>query len=154
MKTILPLLTFCLLVPAWAQTAADQVGIKDAMVRQVPPGTTVTGAFMVLQNTGDKDVQLVKAESTIAKSTELHNHINDGGVMRMRPVTAVPVKAKSETALKPGGYHVMLIDLTTPLKEGETVSIKLGFADGSSKVVEARVQKPMMADHGKHHHKH
>jgi len=154
MKTMLPLLTLLLLAPAWAQSAADQVAVKDAMVRQVPPGTTITGAFMVLHNQGRKDVELVKAESTVAKSTELHNHINDGGVMRMRPVKAIPIKAGGEAALKPGGYHVMLIGLNASLKEGETVNITLGFADGSSKVVEARVQKPMMADHGKHHHKH
>ncbi|HRE19136.1 MAG TPA: copper chaperone PCu(A)C [Rhodocyclaceae bacterium] len=140
--------------PAWAQTAADRITVKDAVVRLAPPGTPVTGAFMVLQNTGDKDVQLLKAESQIARATELHNHTNEGGVMKMRPVAAVPVKAKGETALKPGSYHVMLIDLKGPLKEGEKVGIKLGFDDGSSKAIDATVVKPGSAESHSAQHKH
>lgn len=154
MKSLFLLLTALIMAPAFAQTAADRITVKDPVVRLSPPGTPVSGAFMVLQNTGDKDVQLLKAESTVAKSTELHNHLNEGGVMKMRPVAAVPVKAKGETALKPGSYHVMLIDLQAPLKEGDTVTLKLGFDDGSSKTVEAKVVKAMPAHGGHQHHKH
>lgn len=140
--------------PVWAQTAADRITVKDAVVRLAPPGTPVTGAFMVLQNAGEKDVQLLKVESQIAKTTELHNHTNEGGVMKMRPVAAVPVKAKGETALKPGSYHVMLIDLKGSLKEGEKVGLKLGFDDGSSKAIDATVVKTGAAEAQTHQHKH
>lgn len=107
-----------------------------------------TGAFMVLKNTGDKDVKLVKAENSASKITELHTHINEGGVMKMRPVPAVDIKARGEAVLKPGGLHVMLIDLKGPMKEGDKVAITLGFDDGSSKQFEAPVKKPMPMDHG------
>lgn len=134
---------------------AGDVSVSDPYVRLVPQGTPTTGAFMVLKNQGASDRKLLKAESTVAKTVELHNHINDGGVMRMRQVKEIEIKAKGETALKPGSYHVMLIDLRQPLKEGDKVSITLTFDDHSTETVEAPVKKPMAAmqdahGHGKH----
>lgn len=145
-------------MPAWAAGQADQISVIDPYVRMAPPGAKVTGAFMMLKNAGDTEVRAVSADSTVAKTTELHNHINDGGVMRMRQVKEIVVPAKGETALQPGGYHVMLIDMKAPLKEGDHVVITLGFADGSKKEVHASVMKPMAAmpmkdmDHSKMHH--
>jgi hypothetical protein len=152
MKSILSLA-----LPAYAAGLADQVSVADAYVRMAPPGTKTTGAFMTLKNAGDKEVKVVSAASTVASVTELHNHINDGGVMRMRQVKEIAVPAKGEVALKPGSYHVMLIDMKAPLKEGDHVMINLGFADGSSKEVHATVKKPMAEmpakgmDHGAMH---
>jgi periplasmic copper chaperone A len=127
---------------ALAAGAADAIMVHDPYVREVPPGTPNTGAFMMLMNMGDKDVKLVKAASPVAKVAELHTHINDNGIMKMRPVAAIDVKAKGDATLKPGGLHVMLIDLKRPLKEGDKVAITLGFDDGSSKQIEAPVRKP------------
>jgi hypothetical protein len=108
-----------------------------------PPGAMATGAFMVLKNNGDKDVKLVKAANPASKLTELHTHINEGGVMKMRPVAAIDIKAKGEALLQPGGLHVMLIDLKEPMKDGEKIAITLGFDDGSSKEISAPVRRPM-----------
>ena len=148
----------CLASGVWA-AAADQVTVADAYVRLAPPSAPATGAFMVLKNAGDKAVPLVNAATQVANVTELHNHINDNGVMRMRQVKEIVVPAKGEVALKPGSYHVMLIDMKAPLAEGEHVVIKLGFADGSSKEVHAVAQKPTVdgkpmgaMDHSKMHH--
>lgn len=143
---------------AFAAGAADAVAVGDPYVRLMPPGARATGAFMLLKNGGDKDVKLVKAESAAAKTVELHTHLNEGGVMKMRQVQAIEIKAKGETALKPGGYHVMMID-PAALKEGEKVTLTLGFDDGSSKKVEAEVRKPMpmmpaAAAHPMQGHKH
>ncbi len=126
---------------ALAGGAADQISAVDPYVRLVPPGQNVTAAFMVLKNADTKDHRLVKAESPAAKAVELHNHINEGGVMKMRPVKDIEVKAKGETALKPGGLHVMLIGVK-PLRDGETVPLSLQFEDGSSKKIDATVRKP------------
>lgn len=122
--------------------AADNVSVQDPYVRLAPPGAPTTAAFMVLKNGGDKDVKVVKADNPASKVTEIHNHINDGGVMRMRQVQAVEIKAKGEAVLKPGGLHIMLIDLKAPMKEGDVVPITLSFDDGSSKKVDATVTKP------------
>jgi hypothetical protein len=136
-------LTGCLSFNAWAAGAADNISVVDPYVRMAPPGAMATGAFMVLKNNGDKDVKLVKAANPASKLTELHTHINEGGVMKMRPVAAIDIKAKGEALLQPGGLHVMLIDLKEPMKDGEKIAITLGFDDGSSKEISAPVRRPM-----------
>ncbi len=127
---------------AAAGGAAGQIGVDNAYVRLAPPGITVTGAYMTLKNSGAGDVQLVAAQATAARSAELHSHVNDGGVMRMRQVEAVAVPAGGAVQLQPGGFHLMLIDLQTTLQEGERVGITLMFADGSSRQIEAPVVRP------------
>jgi copper(I)-binding protein len=119
--------------------------VQDPYVRLAPPNAPATGAFMVIKNNGDKDVKVVKADNPVSKVTELHTHLNEGGVMKMRPVPAIDIKAKGEAVLKPGGLHVMLIDLKAPMKEGDVVPITLTFDDGSSKQVDAKVVRPMSA---------
>ena len=134
--------------------AADSVTVQDPYVRLAPPNAPATGAFMVIRNGGDKDVKVVKADNTATKVTELHTHLNEGGVMKMRPVPAIEVKAKGEAVLKPGGLHIMLIDLKAPMKEGDMVPITLTFDDGSSKRVDAKVVRPMAAPMPMGEHKH
>lgn len=134
--------------------AADHVSVQDPYVRLAPPNAPATGAFMVIRNNGDKDVKLLKVDNPVSRVTELHTHLNDGGVMRMRPVAAIDIKAKGEAVLKPGGLHVMMIDLKAPIKEGDVVPITLSFDDGSSKKVDAKVLRPMAAGMPMMDHKH
>jgi copper(I)-binding protein len=140
-----------------AHAADADITVADAYVRMVPPGTPTTGAFMTVKNNGSADRKLIKAESPVAKIVELHNHINDNGVMKMRPVKEIDVKSKGQAELKPGSYHVMLIDLKQTLKEGDTVPVTLTFDDGSTKKIDAPVKKPqammqMEHDHGNMKH--
>lgn len=132
--------------------AADQVSAQDPHVRLAPPGAPATAAFMVLKNGGDHDVKVIKADNPVSRATEMHNHLNDGGVMRMRPVSAIDIKARGEAVLKPGGLHIMLIDLKAPMQEGDLVPITLTFGDGSSKKVEARVARPTAPMPAGHRH--
>ena len=134
--------------------AADNVSVQDPYVRLAPPNAPATAAFMVIRNGGDKDVKVVKADNPVSRVTELHTHINDGGVMRMRPVPAIEVKAKGEAVLQPGGLHVMLIDMKAPMKEGDSVPITLTFDDGSSKTINAKVMRPMAEGMPVMQHKH
>jgi hypothetical protein len=127
--------------PALAGSAADGMSASEPFVRMVPPGTANTGAFMVIKNADDKDHKVVKADSPAAKVVELHTHTNEGGVMKMRPVKDIDVKAKGEAVLKPGSLHVMMIGLKQDLKEGDSVPITLHFEDGSSKELKAPVRK-------------
>lgn len=120
---------------------ADQVSVANPYVRLAPPGAPTTGAFMVIRNGGDKDIKVLKADNPASKFTELHTHLNEGGVMKMRQVPGIDIKAKGEAVLQPGGLHVMLIDLKAPLKEGDVVPITLSFDDGSSKTVDAKVAR-------------
>lgn len=74
--------------------------------------------------------------------------------MKMRPVPSVEVKAKGEAVLKPGGLHVMLIDLKAPMKEGDVVPITLTLDDGSTKQFDAKVVRPQAAGMPMMDHKH
>lgn len=149
----LSLLTACLMFSAGVlAAAADQISVDKPYVRLLPPGAQTTGAFMVIRNAGDKDVKLVKADNPASRVTELHTHLNEGGIMKMRPVAAIEVKAKGEALLQPGGLHIMLIDLKAPLKEGDVVPITLGFDDGSSKKVDAKVLRAAPEAAMSHHH--
>ena len=107
--------------------------IHDAYVRAVPPGSTVSAAFMMIHNPTATLRAVVAATSPAARTVELHTHVDDGGVMRMRQVERIDVPAHGMATLAPGGYHIMLIDLVAPLAEGTTAPVELVFdADGST----------------------
>ncbi|MDR2000443.1 MAG: copper chaperone PCu(A)C [Zoogloeaceae bacterium] len=147
-KLSLAILAACLSFGVWAG-AADQITVVDPHVKMVPPNAQATGIFMVLKNESAAGIKLVKAESNAAKATELHAHVHEDGVMKMRQVPAFVVPANGEAVLKPGSLHIMLIGLTASINEGDKVALTLGFEDGSSKQVEAVVRKltPMQPAH-------
>jgi copper(I)-binding protein len=98
------------------------------------PWTRAAGAngngagFMRITNRGTEPDRLVSATTDAARVIELHTHIHDGGVMRMRPVPDIPIPPGATVTLQPGGLHVMLIGLTAPLAQGTRVPLTLRFA--------------------------
>jgi copper(I)-binding protein len=154
MKKISLLLASLMFSAGALAASADHVTVHEPYVRLAPPNAPATGAFMVIKNNGDKDVKVLKADNPASKVTELHTHLNEGGVMKMRPVAAIDIKAKGEAVLQPGGLHVMLINMNAPLKEGDSVPITLTFDDGSSKKVDAKVVRPVAAGMPMMDHKH
>ncbi|MCL2830762.1 MAG: copper chaperone PCu(A)C [Betaproteobacteria bacterium] len=121
---------------------AGDIQVIDPSVRQPPANAPTTGAFMTLKNTGNRDIKLIKAESPVAKNVELHTNVNEDGMMKMRQVANIEIKAKGETLLKPGSYHIMLIGLTQPLAEGDKIPMTLSFDDGSKEEISAPVKAP------------
>lgn len=111
--------------------AHADVTVKDAWIRGIAPGQHATGAFMQLASPAD--TTLVAVTSPIAKVGEIHTMTMDNGVMRMRALPSLPVPAGKAVELKPGGYHVMLLDLTGPLADGAQVPLTLTFSDASGK---------------------
>ena len=145
-----------LLTPAGvilAETAADNITVSDAWVREVPPVSETSAVFMTMTNKSGSDLSLVKAESEAAELVELHTHETDEqGIHRMFKVKKIDIPANGQTMLKPMSYHVMLIGLKAPLKVGDEVAVKLHFYDGSSMDIVAPVKTMMMPamDHSKH----
>ena len=136
-----------------AMNASAEVTIENPYARAVPPGQMMSASFMVLNNSEAKDIALISGSSSVAKSVELHNHINENGVMKMRQVDSITVPALGKASLQPGGYHVMLIGLTQDLMEGQKIDLTLKFSDGSSQALTLPVQKVMAGMKGhKHHH--
>lgn len=103
-------------------TMADPT-IQDAWVRATVPQQKATGAFM--QITASKAARLVGASSPVAGVTEIHEMTMDKDVMRMRAVSGIDLPAGKTVDLKPGGYHVMLMDLKAPIAEGQDVPVTL-----------------------------
>lgn len=134
-----------ILLSSLVSAAENNISIQDPYVRMVPPGVKTTGAFMLIANPGANDITLMAAESGVAQTVQLHTHINEDGVMKMRQVAGIEIKAKGQTELKPGSFHVMLIDLKNELKEGDRIPITLTFSDGQKTTVEAQVRKLPMA---------
>ena len=141
---------FMTLLMISTQIFAKGMMAHDAYVRLLPPSAKNTGAFMVLMNHTDQDKKLVKAISDVADKVEVHNHVMVDGMMQMREVPFIVIKANQSIELKPGSYHIMLIDLKQPLKEGQIVEMTLVMDDGEKIVVKAPVKK--MNEHKHHHH--
>ncbi|HUN68513.1 MAG TPA: copper chaperone PCu(A)C [Burkholderiales bacterium] len=104
-------------------SALAQVTVKDPWVRATVPQQTATGAFMQLSS--PTDARLVSASSPVAGVVELHEMVMDKDVMKMRAVPGIDIPAGKGAELKPGGYHVMLMNLKSQMKEGDVVPIKL-----------------------------
>lgn len=135
---------FVLAAAALSQAAmAKGVEVSDAWARPTVEGMKQGGAFMKLKNTDKKQNVLVGAEvgKELAGRVELHTHVNDNGVMRMREVKGgIPLPAGKVQELKPGSFHVMYFDLVKPLKAGDSFPMKLKFKDGSSQTVTVNVK--------------
>jgi copper(I)-binding protein len=136
---------------------ANDITVENAYVREVPPNMPNSAAFMLLYNSSDKEVALVSAESDVANIVEIHEHVHENGMMKMRQVPKIAIAPKAQTVLQPGGYHVMLIGLKQPLKAGQMVALTLKFSNDQIVSIEAPVQKIMMKHmqhQPKHHHGH
>ena len=119
-------------------TALAQVTVKDAWVRATVPAQMATGAFMQLQ--AAQATRLVAARSPVAGVVEIHEMTMVDNVMRMRAVPGLDLPAGKAVELKPGGYHVMLMDLKGPVKEGDVVPVSLVVEgkDGLRQTVEIK----------------
>jgi len=126
---------------AYAETGAEAVEVVNPYVREVPPVSQTSAAFMTLRNTGGAAHAVVAARSPAAQVVELHTHImGDDGMHRMREVERIDVPAGGEAMLQPGGLHVMLINLNGPLAAGNEVEFTLVYDDGSEKTLTAPVK--------------
>jgi hypothetical protein len=105
----------------------NAIKIEDAYTRATVPGQQVAGGFMKIENKGVAD-QLISASSPIAGEVQLHEMAMDGNVMKMRQVKDIAVPAGGAVELKPGGLHLMFMNIKAPLTAGETVPVKLKFA--------------------------
>jgi hypothetical protein len=136
--------------PLAQTTGPSGIAVVDPWARATPKGAKVGAAYMELRATAGAGDRLVSASvaPAVAGAVELHNHIMDGGVARMRRVEAIDVPAGGGVALKPGGYHVMLMDLKAPLSAGDTVRLTLTFEKAGTVTVDAPV-RPMGAGSAK-----
>ena len=117
------------------------ITVSDAWARPSPMMERAGAAYMVLQNGGAAEDKLLSVESDVAKTIELHETKESGGMMEMSPVPNIPVPANGKAELKPGGFHVMLIGLKRELKVGDKVQLTLNFEKAGKIPVMAEVRE-------------
>lgn len=136
-----------LTTPAFAQS----VEVRDPWVRAAVPGQTATGAFMKI--TAREGARLVSASSPVAGVTEVHEMKMEGNIMKMRALeTGLELPAGKTVELKPGGYHVMLMDLKGPLAKDATVPLTLVFKDAKGAETRVEVKAPVSTAPVMHKH--
>ena len=126
--------TFTSLV--FAQAPSAMVEVKDAWVRSTVPGQKGTGAFMKI--TAKDGVRLVGVSSPAAGVGEVHEMKMEGDIMKMRALSSLDLPAGKAIELKPGGYHIMLMDLKQPMVKDSKVPLTLLFKD--AKGVESKLE--------------
>ena len=147
-------LLLCALLSTAVQ--AGTLHLRDAYIRELPPGQTVSAGYFTLLNTGKAPVALVAGTSDAADRVEIHAHRMSGGAMHMEQLHRVEVPAGGQVQFKPGGLHLMLIDLKRPLHAGDTVTVMLLDEKGGGHriqlpVIDARAAE-IPATHESHQH--
>jgi copper(I)-binding protein len=120
---------------------AGNISVSGAWVRNPAIADQPGAAYLVIQNNGAAEDKLLSAESDVAKTIELHQSVESSGMMQMSPVPNIPIPANGKVELKPGGFHMMLINLTRPLKTGDQVQFTLNFEKAGKIPVTAEVKE-------------
>ena len=148
MKSLLPVIALAALTAACGSSesgkaagGADTVKVKDALCRPTPNGRDITACYMTLTALdGDR---LMSIAAPDAASAQVHEMKTENGVMNMGEVTGgLALPAGQAVSLAPNGDHIMLMGLSRPLAEGDTVSLTLGFEKAAPVAVQARVAQP------------
>lgn len=118
---------------------ASDLEVLDPWARASAGRTETAAAFLTVRNSSDRADRLVAAQTDIAQTSELHTHLHEDGIMRMRQVDSIDLPAKETIELAPGGDHVMLFQLETPLQQGQSFPLSLTFEKAGTIQVEVKV---------------
>jgi periplasmic copper chaperone A len=138
--------TLCFALAWWPVAAlAHQYQLKSLSIdhpfaRATPPGAKSGGAYFVVENASLIPDKLIGVASPAAGSAEMHQMAMEGGVMKMRAVPVLEIPPRGKLELKPGGYHLMLLDLKQPMRAGDKVPLTLTFQNAGSIVVSVEVE--------------
>ena len=143
----------CVVAISFATSALAQVKVTNVWVRGAVPGQLTTGAF--LDVTSAKEAKLVKVESPVAAVVEIHASETKNNLMTMRAVPSVALPAGKQVRFAPGGFHIMLMDLKLPVKNGESVPLRLIVEgeDGKRETIDVNAQvRGVGTSHSTHSH--
>jgi periplasmic copper chaperone A len=138
---VIGMLCMLSLLAAACAPASGSIVIKNPFTRASPTGAETGGAFVTIVNNGKTADRLVSASSPAAQTVELHETVDDNGVMKMEPrPEGWEIPAGSTLDLKPGGKHIMLIGLTAPLEAGKKIQMTLNFEKAGAQTIDVPVQ--------------
>lgn len=115
--------------------------VSGAYVREMPPGQPVTAGFLTLTNSSADPVVIIGAKSSVAERVEMHHHVHRDGMMSMQQVESVEVPARGRFVFSPGDFHLMLIGLHRPLRQGEQIGLELMAENGDVVQVQVPVKR-------------
>jgi hypothetical protein len=115
------------------------VAVPKAWARASPGGATIGAAYVEIRNSGEAADKLVGVATPAAGRAEIHTHLMDNGVMRMRKLDALELAPGTSVAMGPGGHHLMLFDLKSPLKAGDKLPLTLTFEKAGTIQIVAEV---------------
>ena len=149
MKPLRHVISAALMATATAAFAqAGAIKVEKPFARATAPGAAVGGGYAIIRNSGSAPDRLVGASSPASARVELHEMAMADNVMRMREVKGIDVPANGTVELRPGGYHLMLMELKQPLKQGEKVPVTLKFEKAGEVKVELAVEGMAAKGHG------
>ena len=135
MRYLLFLISFLLLSPAWAGEGLDVQGWARATATKARNGA----AYITIKNSSGSKDRLFSVNSLVAKSAALHNHVMDSGVMKMRPAGSIEIPAYGTVIMKPGGLHVMLMGLKSPLVKCGSLPLTLTFEKAGAMTIQIKI---------------
>jgi copper(I)-binding protein len=120
--------------------AADTIEIKNPWVNQTPPSTMSNAGYMEISNNSGDPVILKSVTSPQFGMTHIHQTKMEDGLMKMTPVHGLEIPANGTVTLEPGGLHIMMMNRTGGLNEGDEVEMHMVFSDGQEISVKAAVK--------------
>ena len=127
------------------QTTASVIQIEDPWVRAVPPNANNSAIFLDLRNESEQLRKLVKVHSEVAERVELHTTKDEDGMLRKQRLDEVLIPALETQSFHPGGIHIMLIGLRSPLEVGSVIELELVYADQSKETISVPVdERPLL----------
>ncbi|WP_417657892.1 copper chaperone PCu(A)C [Pseudidiomarina aestuarii] len=126
------------LASPWA-LAAD-VEISNAWIKESIPGTENGAGYLTLTNVGTTAITLTGAATEAARAAEIHEHVMNDGMMRMRRVPELAIDVGETVIFRPGSFHVMMFGVKEPFQVGQEIGLELIFSDGDRKAVTAEVR--------------
>lgn len=153
-QKIFPWFALMGLLLSFGVSAGEKIKVTDAWVRAVPPVAANSAAYFQLHNSSEKEIKLQSVNSAAARVVEIHEVIHKDGLSTMQPVKSVVIPAGGKVSFEPAGYHVMLIGLKQPVKEGDKVALDFSFSADISLSVEADVKFSQEMSNHEHHHQH
>ena len=124
-----------------AASEASGVSVRDAWVRETPPGMTMMAGYMALRNNTSRSQVLVAASSSVFESVMIHRTIIKDGMTRMVHASQIELTPNASLIFAPGGYHLMLMNPKRTLRAGDRVDITLKFRGGLVLPVAYEVRK-------------
>ena len=135
-------------------SAGENITVQNAWIREAPPSTKIMAGYLEIENSSDKALTLVSAESAEFERIEFHQSKTENSMARMQQQDEIIITPNSIFSFEPGGYHLMLFNNTVPMREDKLTSIKLIFKDGETYTFDTIVKRSDSTEMHNHEHHH